>query len=369
MEKDILNVFLGERSYSISVGSGNMLEIVPLLREKGYSKKGIITNNTIHRIYNETIERLRREIHAEVLIIPDGEEYKDILWFYHLHGRLLEKRFDRSSVLIAFGGGVIGDITGFVASTFMRGIDYIQVPTTLLAQVDSSVGGKTGINHPLGKNMIGTFYQPRAVIIDVDFLRTLPEREFYSGMAEVIKYGVIWSKELFMYLREHHEDIRKLSQKNLIDIIMASVKIKAEIVSRDEKESGLRTILNYGHTLGHSLETLTHYRTYLHGEAVAMGMYGEAKISEVVLSIDPEIPHAIKELLTLYNLPWMLPPGIEPMDIITTMELDKKVKSGRLRMILPVEIGKVNITTVEKSDVLNGIKNQRDYERKENRYT
>ncbi len=355
MEESILKVSLGERSYDIRVGSNNLIEVVDFLRERDYSKKGIVTNETIQRIYKDTIERLSREIDGEVFIIPDGEEYKNLLWFYHLHGMLLKKRFDRSSVLIALGGGVIGDITGFVASTYMRGIDYIQVPTTLLAQVDSSVGGKTGINHPLGKNMIGTFYQPVSVVIDVDMLRTLPEREFRAGMAEVIKYGVIWSRDLFMYLREYHGGIKRLSPENLIHIITESVKIKAEVVSRDERESGLRAILNYGHTVGHSIETLTDYRTYLHGEAVAMGMYAEARISEIAIGTDPGVSSAIKELIALYGLPSEIPSRFSPEDILKNMELDKKAKGGRLKMVLPLETGRVVIRTVERDDVIRGI--------------
>ncbi len=355
MEESILKASLDERSYDIMVGSNNLIRVVDFLRERNYSKKGIVTNETIYRIYKDTIEKLSREIDGEVFIIPDGEEYKNILWFYYLHGMLLKKRFDRSSLLIAFGGGVIGDITGFVASTYMRGIDYIQVPTTLLAQVDSSVGGKTGINHPLGKNMIGTFYQPVIVVIDVDMLKTLPEREFRAGMAEVIKYGVIWSKDLFMYLREYHEDIKKLSAKHLIHIIRESLKIKAEVVSKDEKESGLRAILNYGHTVGHSIETLTDYRTYLHGEAVAMGMYAEARISEIVMGIEPEVATAVKELITLYDLPSEIPSRFNPEDILRTMELDKKARGGKLKMALPLETGRVVIKTVERNDVIRGI--------------
>lgn len=345
-------VELGERSYEISIGQGiisrliDFITVTSPLKGRNYTKIAIVTNETLNSIYNDLLKRLSQELRARVFVIPDGEQYKDILWFYYLQGRLLENRFDRSSLLIAFGGGVIGDLTGFVASTFMRGIDYVQIPTTLLAQVDSSVGGKTAVNHPLGKNMIGTFHQPVFVLIDTEFLKTLPKREFLAGMAEVIKYGIIWDQAFFHYLREHHRDILALEPEALIQIISRSCAIKAEVVSRDEKESGLRSILNYGHTIGHAIETITGYTRFLHGEAVAMGMYAEA-ITGVSMGLsDREIPATIRDILEAFQMNPYIPSELNPEDLVSTMLIDKKSRGGRLRCVIPSAIGKVSLQEV-----------------------
>jgi 3-dehydroquinate synthase len=264
------------------------------------------------------------------------------MWTYHIHGELLKARFDRHSLLIALGGGVVGDITGFAASTYMRGIRYIQVPTTLLSQVDSSVGGKTGVNHPLGKNMIGSFYQPSLVLVDVNTLKTLPKREFYAGMAEIIKYGVIADGELFDFLKQNRKDIFSLGD-GIIHIIKRSCTIKADVVSQDEKEAGLRAILNFGHTIGHAVETVTGYKKYLHGEAVAMGMCAAADLAVRMKLFQKGDAELIKELVRMYALPADIPDGLKAQDLIDAMEVDKKVKAGRLRFVLPEAIGKVRI--------------------------
>ncbi len=278
----------------------------------------------------------------EILLIPDGEEYKDFLWTYYIHGELLKAKFDRNSLLVAFGGGVVGDITGFVASTYMRGIKYIQVPTSLLAQVDSSVGGKTGVNHPLGKNMIGTFYQPSLVLIDVDTLRTLPQREFYAGMAEIIKYGIIADRALFDYLRANREGIISLGD-SIIHIIERSCEIKVGVVSKDEKEAGLRAILNFGHTVGHALETVTGYKRFLHGEAVAIGMCAATDIAVKLGIYQKDDAIILKNLVEMYKLPSNIAEDVNVSDIISAMEIDKKAKAGKLRFILPVSIGQVKM--------------------------
>jgi 3-dehydroquinate synthase len=342
-----LKVNLGPRSYEILIGQGIIERLLDFLSSKRYSQAGIVTNETLWEIYRKTLEDISKKAPARLFIIPDGEQYKDILWFYHLHGRLLENRFDRRSVLIAFGGGVIGDLTGFVASTYMRGIDYIQVPTTLLAQVDSSVGGKTAVNHPLGKNMIGTFYQPVFVLIDTEFLKTLPRREFLAGMAEVIKYGIIWDRSFFNYLRDNSKRILDLEHDTLKEIIKRSCLIKAEVVSRDERESGLRSILNYGHTIGHAIETVTGYTRYLHGEAVAMGMYAEALIGFLKSLCPKEVPELITETMKALGINPYIPPDLKTSSMITSMKIDKKSLSGRIRAIIPQEIGKVNLIEVE----------------------
>lgn len=356
---DTVRVSLGERSYEIHIGKGVIEELISFVRSRRYTSTAIVTNDTLKVIYNDTIERLKEELNSTIIVIPDGEEYKDILWFYNIHTRLLEKRFDRKSCLIAFGGGVVGDLTGFVASTYMRGIDYIQVPTTLLAQVDSSVGGKTAVNHPFGKNMIGTFYQPVFVLIDTDFLNTLPEREFRAGMAEVIKYGVIWDEGLFEFLNKKAREISSLEPEGLKRIIGRSCEIKAEVVSRDEREAGLRAILNFGHTIGHAIETVTGYTRFLHGEAVAMGMYEESLIAVQRGLIDQATAEKIKELISLYGLSPSIPSDLNGERLLNAMLLDKKTKAGRIRIVLPERIGRVIISEVTEEEILRAIEDAR----------
>jgi 3-dehydroquinate synthase len=348
-----IRVDLGERSYDITISSGILSDLGTALKEFRFSKKAaIISNPTVYNLYGMTVLESLKEADFEpsVILIPDGEEYKDYLWSYYILTELLRLKLDRRSCLIALGGGVIGDITGLVASLYMRGIDFIQVPTTLLAQVDSSVGGKTGVNHHLGKNMIGTFYQPRLVRIDIDTLKTLPQREFLCGIAEIIKYGVIWDEGLFNFLREKREEILSQDNDALKFIIKRSCEIKAEVVSRDEREAGLRAILNFGHTVGHAIETLTGYRSYLHGEAVSIGMVAEARLAAILGITDREVATALSSLLSSYGLPVSIPPDIKDSDILSTMEIDKKALAGRLRFILPERIGKVRIEEVTDSD-------------------
>ncbi|MBI4689124.1 MAG: 3-dehydroquinate synthase [Nitrospirae bacterium] len=343
---EIVKVKLKDRSYDICIGNKILKGIGQRLRSIGISPKtAVISNPTVYKLYGKTVLDSIRSSGFDVIpiIIPDGERYKDISTVEGIYGELLKHRLDRKSAIIALGGGVIGDITGFVASTYMRGISYIQVPTTLLAQVDSSVGGKTGVNHKLGKNMIGTFYQPKLVWIDIDTLNTLPKREFLSGLAEVIKYGVIKDKGLFGFLENNPEKIFSLNKNTLSYIIKRSCEIKAEVVSKDERESGLRAILNYGHTIGHAIETVTRYKRFLHGEAVAIGMYFEAKIAEMLNFFKKRNVLKIKALLDSYGLPSEMPSGINVNTLTTCMKLDKKAVAGELRFILPEKIGKVNI--------------------------
>jgi 3-dehydroquinate synthase len=337
-------VDLNEKSYDIVIGSRVLDKIGLRIKEFRPSRVAVVSNKTVFPLYGNALLKSLREhnIVPEVLLIPDGEEYKNFLWTYYLQGELLKARFDRDSLLLALGGGVVGDITGFVASTYMRGIRYVQVPTTLLAQVDSSVGGKTGVNHPLGKNMIGAFYQPSLVLIDVDTLSTLPRREFYAGMAEIIKYGVIADGALFNYLKTNMEGIVSLGD-DIVNIIKRSCQIKADVVSKDEKEAGLRAILNFGHTIGHAVETATGYKTFLHGEAVAIGMCAAADIAVKMGIFDKHGSSLLKDLVKTYNLPESVPEDINVSDIINAMKIDKKVKAGRPRFILPESIGNVRI--------------------------
>lgn len=344
MEK--VRVELGERSYDICIGSNMLKRIGAKLKSfKTSPRTAIISNPTVYKLYGKTVLDSIKTSGFNVIpvIIHDGEEYKDISTVIGIYGELLKHKLDRASALVALGGGVIGDITGFVASTYMRGISYIQVPTTLLAQVDSSVGGKTGVNHKLGKNMIGTFWQPRLVWIEVDTLKTLPRRELLAGLAEVIKYGVIWDKELFDFLELNRNKILSFNRDSLIHIIKRSCEIKSEVVSRDERDSGLRAILNYGHTIGHAIETVTEYRRYLHGEAVAIGMCLEARLSNMLKFTDKKQVLRIKALIDSYDLPSEMPSDIDINKVLSSVQLDKKAIAGELRFILPEKIGKVRI--------------------------
>lgn len=353
LDTGIVNVELKERGYKILIGRGILKRLGIRLKEFRPSRAAIISNSTILPLYKDTLLTSLNEsgIEPEIILIPDGEEFKDILWAYYIHGRLLKAKFDRDSILIAFGGGVIGDITGFVASTYMRGIRYVQVPTTLLAQVDSSVGGKTGVNHPLGKNMIGTFYQPSLVFTDIDTLKSLPEREFLSSMAEVIKYGVIRDRWLFSYITENREDILKFGD-SLITIIKRSCEIKADVVSMDEREAGLRAILNFGHTIGHAIETATGYRRFLHGEAISIGMSAVSGIAIQMGMLSRNDADTIKRALEAYRLPIHLPDDIDIDGVMDAMEIDKKAMAGRLRFIIPESIGDVRIVEVKDKGII-----------------
>jgi 3-dehydroquinate synthase len=275
------------------------------------------------------------------VILPDGEAFKTMASAERIFEELLRAGLDRKSALIALGGGVIGDLAGFAASVYMRGIDFVQIPTTLLAQVDSSVGGKTGVNHPLGKNMIGTFWQPRLVWIDIDTLGTLPRREFIAGVAEIIKYGIIWDHELFAYLEKNAQHVLSLQSDALRHIISRSCEIKADVVARDEREGGLRAILNFGHTIGHALETATGYTAFVHGEAVAIGMSVEAEIAQLLGLLSSDEVAGIRSLIRAYGLPTAVPGSIDLDLFFSSMKLDKKAVSGELRFILPERIGSV----------------------------
>jgi len=339
-----IRVELAERSYNIYIGNGIFDEIGERLRRFDLSQKiALISNPTVLALYgSRALDSLHRAGFDVITVtVADGEEYKNLASLEGIYDELLRHRLDRSSALLALGGGVIGDITGFAASTYMRGISYIQIPTTLLAQVDSSVGGKTGVNHVLGKNMIGTFWQPRIVWIDTDTLRTLPQRELLAGLAEVIKYGVIWDDALFTFLEENRERILNLSPDALAHVIERSCEIKADVVSKDERESGLRAILNYGHTIGHAIETATEYTRYLHGEAVAIGMCLEARLSELLGVLAPEHSRRIRALIDAYGLPSVMPDTVATDDIISLIQLDKKTVAGEVKFILPEKIGKV----------------------------
>lgn len=339
-----IEVSLGERSYKILINSGNLKEIGKVLKDYDLGKQAtIITNPIVGDLYQDVVKDSLVKEGFEVAIaqVLDGEEYKSLEWAAKLYDELLEHKRDRYSFILALGGGVIGDLAGFVASTYMRGIPFVQVPTSLLAQVDASIGGKVAVNHPLGKNLIGSFYQPRLVYTDLAVLKTLAHKELTAALAEVIKYGIIKDKEFFGYLEKEIDKIEALDLGVLKKVVTTCVRIKAELVSLDEREEkGIRSIINYGHTIGHALEVLTEYRVYRHGEAVSIGMVAAAKIAQRMGILDKESEESQIELLERAGLPTKVK-NVDTSNVVKTLARDKKVKEGKIRFILATEIGKV----------------------------
>jgi 3-dehydroquinate synthase len=344
-----VNVGLGDRSYDIEIGT-SLEKTGERLTGLGFGRKmALVTNPTVKKLYGRRVVDSLKSAGFMVMSIevPDGEQFKNLDWANAIYTALLTNFFDRTSALVALGGGVIGDLTGFAAATFMRGVPFAQVPTTLLAMVDSSVGGKTGVNHPMGKNMIGAFHQPKKVVMDLGVLASLPKEEFLSGMAEVIKYGVIRDAAFFEYLDRNREKILALDPDALEYIIRRSCEIKAEVVSRDEREGGLRAVLNYGHTVGHAIETAEHY-TMRHGHAVAIGMVYASRLAHKTGLCDASVPRSVEGLIKSYGLPTDLsvlsrrPAARELMGI---MQGDKKAESGKVKFVLPKKIGEVVLTT------------------------
>lgn len=343
-----LVVGLAERSYPIWIGAGIFDRLPQALAEVSFPRRvAVVSNPTVLALYGERLTGLlSREGYAVATIsVPDGEEFKNLASLESIYDALIEQGFDRSCGLIALGGGVIGDMTGFAAATFLRGVPFAQVPTTLLAQVDSSVGGKTAVNHRLGKNLIGAFYQPRHVHIDVETLATLPAREFSAGMAEVIKYGIIRDRDFFTWLDSHREALSRLDSASLIHTVMRSCQIKANVVENDEKEQSLRAILNYGHTFGHAVEALTGYGKFRHGEAVGIGMVVAAMAAQRLGFCSPADVDAIRALISSFKLP-VTPPFFPVDEYLRAMGRDKKVRDGVLRLVLNQGIGACFITEV-----------------------
>ena len=336
-----LQVGLGNRSYPIIIGNNTFLTLDREIIQVGFPKKiAIITNHTIAGLYLSPLLYCLADTGflPGVITIGDGEQHKNLSTLEHIFAELIRGGYDRSSGLIALGGGVVGDITGFAAATYLRGVPFVQVPTTLLAQVDSSVGGKTAVNHPLGKNLIGAFYQPRLVQIDISTLKTLPPREFSAGLAEVVKYGMIRDRDFFQWLVDHREEVVNQDPEALGTMVMKSCQIKADVVEIDEKESSLRAILNFGHTFGHAVETLSGYGTVRHGEAVAIGMVVAAAVSCELGLCDRQDLIDLRQLLVLFNLP-VDPPTFPLREVLEVMARDKKVKNGVLQMVLNRGIG------------------------------
>ncbi|WP_165310114.1 3-dehydroquinate synthase [Vibrio ziniensis] len=343
-----ITVSLGERSYPISIGAG-LFNDPALLSLSAKQKVVVITNHTVAPLYADKITALldQKGCISSVLELPDGEKYKTLETFNTVLSFLLEHNHSRDVVIIALGGGVIGDLVGFAASCYQRGVDFIQIPTTLLSQVDSSVGGKTAVNHPLGKNMIGAFYQPKAVIIDTDCLATLPEREFAAGMAEVIKYGIIYDEAFFVWLEQHMDELYELDEQALTYAIARCCQIKAEVVAQDEKESGIRALLNLGHTFGHAIEAELGYGNWLHGEAVSAGTMMAAKTAQLQGLITQQQVERILSIFKRAKLPVHTPESMSFDDFMKHMMRDKKVLAGELRLVLPTSIGT--------SDVVKGV--------------
>ena len=348
-----LNVALAKRSYPIHIGRGLLSDaslILPHLKRKHVA---IVTNTTVAPLYLEQLSDTLQASGVQVIpiILPDGEAYKNSDTLNLIYDALLQNRCERSTTLIALGGGVIGDLTGYAAATFLRGVPFIQIPTTLLSQVDSSVGGKTGINHPLGKNMIGAFYQPQVVLADIDTLQTLPPREFSAGVAEVIKYGLIRDAQFFDWLEHHMAQLMQLDEAVLSEAIYRSCQNKADVVAKDEHEQGERALLNLGHTFGHAIENAMGYGVWLHGEAVAAGTMMAADLSQRMDWLSAADVARIKNSLLAANLP-LVPPKLGAAKYLDLMGLDKKVENGKIRLVLQQGIGSAVITSDYDADKL-----------------
>lgn len=348
-----LKVELADRSYPIHIGRNliaNPELILPHLKRKHVA---VVTNTTVAPLYLSQLTQTLESAGVSVIpiILPDGEAYKNSETLNKIYDVLLENRCERSTTLIALGGGVIGDLTGYAAATYLRGVPFIQIPTTLLSQVDSSVGGKTGINHPLGKNMIGAFYQPQVVLADIDTLNTLPPREFSAGMAEVIKYGLIRDADFFSWLETHIDALMALDESALSEAIYRSCRNKAEVVARDEHESGERALLNLGHTFGHAIENAMGYGVWLHGEAVAAGTMLAADLSKRMGWMTADEVARVHALLMRARLPLDAPKlGVEKY--LDLMQMDKKVADGKIRLVLQKGIGHSVITSDYDADKL-----------------
>ena len=356
-------VKLPQTDYKIAIAPNSLSQLGQFLQELSLGKKILILSNPeIFAFYGDIVLNSLQSAGFQVFIhlIPPGESYKNLESIAKVYDTAFEHRLERSSTIVALGGGVIGDMAGFAAATWLRGINFVQVPTSLLAMVDASIGGKTGVNHPLGKNLIGAFYQPRLVYIDPIVLKTLPVREFRAGMAEVIKYGIIWDPDLFekLELADKLDNLVEFDQNLLQIILQRSCQAKVDVVSQDEKESGLRAILNYGHTIGHAIESLTGYREINHGEAVGIGMIAAGKIAtELGLWAGSEAERQDK-LIQRTGLLTHIPSNIPTERIIEALQSDKKVKAGKVRFVLPTKIGAVKITDQVPTEVISSIINQ-----------
>jgi 3-dehydroquinate synthase len=341
----IVNVDLGSRSYPIRIGSGLLARLGRFCSGLSLGKRcAVITDSRVAPLYAETaLSSLRQAgFHPVLITVPAGETAKSLANVGRCYDALAAQRLERKSFIVALGGGVVGDLAGFVAATYLRGIPFVQVPTTLLAQVDSSVGGKTGVNLRAGKNLVGAFYQPRLVLCDLDTLRTLPPREYRAGLAEVIKYGIIYDHRLFAALERDLPRLQAQEPAILARVVARCCQIKAEVVGQDETESGLRAILNFGHTIGHGLEAISSYGKYLHGEAISVGQVGAARLSAALTGLCARDTARIEQLLARAGLPTRVALSrAQTARLFDAMKLDKKVKDGEIKFVLARHIGSV----------------------------
>lgn len=350
-----LHVELDTRSYPIYIDQGLLTSSELVSKYIRGKRVCIVSNTVVEPLYLSTLKNTLKDFDVEEVILPDGESQKSLSNFEVIMSHMLSSAHGRDSTLIALGGGVIGDITGFAAACYQRGIDFIQIPTTLLSQVDSSVGGKTAVNHPLGKNMIGAFYQPKAVFIDINSLTTLPKREFNAGMAEVIKYGILGDYSFFEWLENNIAAINANDPVVLSKMIETCCQCKAEIVSADEKEGGIRALLNLGHTFGHAIEADQGYGKWLHGEAVATGMVLAARLATKLNLLNASDLRRIEALIEAFDLPVNAPSNMGFDEFICHMKRDKKNLAGKLRFIIPTAIGKSEIRDDISEDLLKEI--------------
>ncbi len=346
-----LHVDVGHAQYPIAIGPGLLGDRALLDSLIGGRSLGIVTNTTVAPLYLGRLRAALGDRRIAECVLPDGERHKTLATLGLVFDRLVEARMNRDATLLALGGGVVGDLAGFAAAGYQRGIGYVQIPTTLLAQVDSSVGGKTGVNHPGGKNLIGAFHQPLAVIADTGTLSTLPDRELRAGLAEVIKYGCVWDPIFFDWLELNVERLVARDHEALAYAIGRSCAIKAAVVGRDERENDLRAILNFGHTFGHAIEAATRYETYLHGEAVGLGMLMAADLSQRLGLLEGDDNRRIRDLLARTGLP-TAPPRIGAAQALELMRMDKKVLAGRVRLVLLTKLGKAVVTADYAEDAL-----------------
>ena len=340
-----LSVDLGDRAYPIHIGPALIADATLYRPHIASSRVMIVSNETVAPLYLAKVRAALAGLRVSEVILPDGEVYKDLATWSRIFDALLEQRFSRDCTLIALGGGVIGDMVGFAAACYQRGVAFIQVPTTLLAQVDSSVGGKTGVNHPAGKNMIGAFHQPRAVIADTETLDTLPDRELAAGLAEVVKYGLIRDPAFFDWLEQNVRSLLSRDPAALSEAVERSCRNKAQVVAADEREAGQRALLNLGHTFGHAIEAAAGYGNWLHGEAVAAGMVMAADLSRRMGWLDASAVARIRRLLQGFGLPVVPPASIPTERWLELMSVDKKVLDGTLRLVLLREIGAAVVST------------------------
>ncbi len=346
---------LGEKSYPIYIGKGLLEQTAQLTKHIASKQVMIVTNTTVAKLYLDKVRDLLVDFTLAEVVLPDGEQYKTLDTINTIFTALLEARFERSCTLIALGGGVVGDMTGFAAASYQRGVNFIQIPTTLLSQVDSSVGGKTGVNHRLGKNMIGAFYQPKCVLIDVDTLDTLDDRQYSAGLAEVIKYALLGNADFLCYLQNKIDGLIDRDQDLITQIVYQSCFDKAEIVAQDELEAGKRALLNLGHTFGHAIENTLGYGVYLHGEAIAVGMLMAAKLSALEGFIGSHDVQQVKHLLQKANLPITINSKIRTQDFLNAMRVDKKTINGEIRLVLMQKLGQAFISNTYQTNNLKQI--------------